>query len=105
MAQTRRRRSILTSGCARPSTPRARSRNSTQPIGDSSAAFAEDFHMTATIELAFVVFGIALLFWAITATNKSAGARAAAGSVGFIALLLALFLRSSDDSHDWRDRS
>ena len=46
--------------------------------------------MTATIDFALVVFGLALLFWAITATDKSAGRRAFGASVGIIALLLAL---------------
>jgi hypothetical protein len=58
--------------------------------------------MTATIEFAFVVFGLALLFWAITATDKSAGRRAAGAGVGIVALILWLLLRGDDD---WRDRS
>jgi hypothetical protein len=58
-----------------------------------------------TITFAFVVFGLALLFWAITATDARPGRRAAGAGVGLIALLIALFLRSSEDSHDWRDRS
>jgi len=58
--------------------------------------------MTATISFAFVVFGLALLFWAITATDKSAGRRAAGASVGIVALILALLFR---DNHDhWEDR-
>jgi hypothetical protein len=61
--------------------------------------------MTATVDFALVVFGLAMLFWAITATDKSAGRRAFGASVGIIALLLALLLRADEDHHDWRDRS
>jgi hypothetical protein len=58
-----------------------------------------------TITFAFVVFGLALLFWAITATDKSPGRRAAGAGVGTFALLIALLLGSSEDHSDWRDRS
>jgi hypothetical protein len=51
-----------------------------------------------TITFAFVVFGLALLFWAITATDQSPGRRAAGAGVGLFALLIALH-------HDWEDRS
>jgi hypothetical protein len=54
--------------------------------------------MTHAIELAFVVFGLSLIFWGITATDKSAGRRAAGAGVGIIALLIALLLHSDD--HD-----
>jgi hypothetical protein len=58
-----------------------------------------------TITFAFVVFGLALLFWAITATDKSPGRRAAGAGVGIFALLIALLLGSSADHHNWEDRS
>jgi hypothetical protein len=61
--------------------------------------------MTATIELAIAIFGLAPIFWAMTATDKSVSHRAAGAGVGLIALLIALLLRRSEDSHDWRDRS
>jgi hypothetical protein len=62
--------------------------------------------MTATIEFAFVVFGLALLFWAITATGTSPGRRATGASVGLIALIIGLLLGASKDHHrDWEDRS
>jgi hypothetical protein len=58
-----------------------------------------------TIAFAFVVFGLALLFWAITATDKSPSRRATGAGVGLFALLIALLLGSSADHHDWEDRS
>jgi hypothetical protein len=58
--------------------------------------------MTATIDFALVVFGLALLFWAITASDKSVGHRALGGGIGFIALLVALLLRSGDEDHHHR---
>ena len=58
-----------------------------------------------TVMFALVAFGLALLFWAITATDKSPGRRAAGAGVGIFALLIALLLGSSEDRHDWRDRS
>jgi hypothetical protein len=61
--------------------------------------------MTATIDFALVVFGLALLFWAITATDKSPGHRAAGAGVGIFALLIALLLGVSREHHDWEDRS
>ena len=48
------------------------------------------------------VFGLALLFWAITSTGKHPGARAVAGSIGLVALILALIVHSGEDHH--RDR-
>jgi hypothetical protein len=63
--------------------------------------------MTATIEFAFVVFGLALLFWTITAPpGTSPGRKAAAGGVGIVALIIGLLLGVSKDHHrDWEDRS
>jgi hypothetical protein len=43
-----------------------------------------------TITFAFVVFGLALLFWAITATGTSPARRATGAGVGIFALLIAL---------------
>jgi hypothetical protein len=59
--------------------------------------------MSTAIEFAFVVFGLALLFWAITATDKSPGSRAAGAGVGIVALILALLLH--EDHRHWEDRS
>jgi hypothetical protein len=58
-----------------------------------------------TITFAFVVFGLALLFWAITATDAHPGRRATGAGVGLFALFIALLLGSSADHHDWEDRS
>jgi hypothetical protein len=56
--------------------------------------------MITAIEFAIAVFGLALLFWAITATDKNAGARAAGASVGLIALLIAAFLGAGREDRD-----
>jgi hypothetical protein len=57
--------------------------------------------MIATIEFAFVVFGLGLLAWAITApAGTSPGRRATGASVGLLALLIGSFLAASRD----RDR-
>jgi hypothetical protein len=56
-----------------------------------------------TITFAVTVFGLALIFWVITATGSSPGRRAA--GAGIFALLIALLLGSSEDHSDWRDRS
>jgi hypothetical protein len=61
--------------------------------------------MTATIELAFVVFGLALLFWAITATDKSPGRRAAGASIGIAALIIGILAALARPRDDWEDRS
>jgi hypothetical protein len=75
-----------------------------QALGDSSAASSQRKPMTITF--AFVVFGLALLFWAITTTDKSPGHRATGAGVGIFALLIALLLGASHShDHDWEDRS
>jgi hypothetical protein len=59
--------------------------------------------MIATIDTAIVVFGLGLLFWAITATDAGASRRAAGASVGITALIvgiLAALVLPHDDGRD-----
>ena len=58
-----------------------------------------------TIATIILIFGLALLFWAITASGAHPARRATGAGVGIAALLIALLLGSSEDRHDWRDRS
>jgi hypothetical protein len=59
--------------------------------------------MTAII-IALVVFGLGLLFWAITASDAHPARRATGAGVGIIALLAAALLGVTHD-HDREDRS
>jgi hypothetical protein len=58
--------------------------------------------MTAAITLAFVVFGLACLFWSITATDARPARRVTAAGTGIFALLIAALLGVT---HDGEDRS
>jgi hypothetical protein len=62
--------------------------------------------MIATIEFAFVVFGLALLGWAITAPAGTSPSRRATGAgVGIIALIVGSILAASREKDRYgRDR-
>jgi hypothetical protein len=61
-----------------------------------------------TIAIALVVFGLALIFWAITASDARPARRATGAGVGITALLVGLFLGASRDRergrYDWASR-
>jgi hypothetical protein len=52
-----------------------------------------------TITTILVIFGLALLFWAITSTGSHPARRTVAASTGLFALLIAALLGTSQD-HD-----
>jgi hypothetical protein len=58
--------------------------------------------MTAAIELAFVIAGLVALMWAIMSPNAGVGSRAAAGSFGIVALLIAMLLHAEDSGGSLR---
>jgi drug/metabolite transporter superfamily protein YnfA len=59
--------------------------------------------MTSAIELAFVIAGLFALMWAIMSPNAGRGSRAAAGTFGVVALLVAMLLHG-EDREDRYDR-
>jgi hypothetical protein len=61
--------------------------------------------MTQTIELAFVVFGLGLLFWAITAADAGPGRRTTAAAIGIVALIAAIVAALMQPHDDWKDRT
>jgi hypothetical protein len=57
-----------------------------------------------TVTTVLVIFGLALLYFAITATDAGPARRATAAGTGIFALLIAALLGASHHD-DWRDRS
>jgi hypothetical protein len=53
-----------------------------------------------TITTVLVIFGLALIFWAITATGSHPGRRATAVGTGIFALLLAALFGNHDGGRD-----